>query len=115
MNLWTVSVVILLFQIPDTDPAKTFTVSSDTYNLTTRSREVTNTYGREQLILYSVYKNGDFLHPSKQDAGRFFSCPFDRTVEIKNIFSEERQIGWMLVGGGICGNTFSYRIEIGTF
>ncbi len=112
MNLWTVSVVILLFQVPDTEPAKAFTVGADTYSLTTRSREVTNTLGREQLILYSVYKNGDFLHPSKQDAGRFFSCPFDRTVEIKNISSEERQIGWMLIGGGICGNTFSYRIEL---
>lgn len=115
MNLLALSVVILLFQVPDTEPAKAFTVGADTYSLTTRSREVSlrDGYGwRQQLVLYSVYKNEKFLHPFRIDAGRFFSCPFDRTVEIKNIFSEERQIGWMLVGGGICGNTFSYRIEL---
>ncbi len=115
MTIIVLIVSVLFSQVPDTEPAKAFTVGADTYSLTTRSREVSlrDVYGwRQQLVLYSVYKNEKFLHPSRIDGGRFFSCPFDRTVEIKNIFSEERQIGWMLVGGGICGNTFSYRIEL---
>lgn len=88
----------------------TFTISEDTYSLKVASKEVTTSKGLEQLISYSVYENKKFIHSSSY-GGRFFSCRQDKP-KIKAINSEKGQVGWMIVGYGICGNTVSNRVEL---
>ncbi len=112
INVVTIAVAVLFSQLSGGDLVHEFTVGKDTYTLNTSPLEVTTWTGREQLVRYSVYKNGTFLHGRGRDSGRFFSCPVDNPVDLKSIHSEERQIGWMLIGGGICGNTYSHNIEL---
>lgn len=64
-----------------------------------------------ELALYSIYKNGKLINSSKDGGGIFSSCRY-KPPSVFPIKSTKSQIGWMLIGGGICGNTSSYNIEL---
>ncbi|CAM4237843.1 hypothetical protein [Pseudoalteromonas byunsanensis] len=87
-----------------------FTIGEDKYSIKISSTEVTTATGQAQLIRYSVYENGQFVH-SSSTGGRFFSCRKDKPA-VKAIQSAQGNIGWMIVGYGICGNTLSNNIEL---
>ncbi len=88
-----------------------FKSGKDTYELEYKAKDVTTSDGSKNLVLYSVYKNGGFVHSEKEDGGRFFSCKHEQP-EVRPVKALEKQIGWVLLGGDICGNTFSYKAEI---
>jgi len=73
--------------------------------------EVTTDRGQEDLISYSVYYGGNFIH-GENYGGRFFSCRLSIEPKIFPLHSKSGQIGWMIAGSGICGNTHSYRVEL---
>lgn len=85
-------------------------INEDSYSLKVVTKEVTTSMGLEQLISYSVYENKKFIH-SNSYGGRFFSCR-QAKPKIEAINSEKGQVGWMIVGYGICGNTVSHRVEL---
>ncbi|WP_105169969.1 hypothetical protein [Pseudoalteromonas sp. T1lg23B] len=87
-----------------------FTIGEDKYVIKVSSSEVTTATGQAQLIKYSVYENGQFVHSSAA-GGRFFSCRKDMPT-LKPVQSKQGTIGWMIVGHGICGNTLSNNIEL---
>lgn len=88
----------------------TFVINEDSYSLKVVTKEVTTSMGLEQLISYSVYENKKFIH-SNSYGGRFFSCR-QAKPKIEAINSEKGQVGWMIIGYGICGNTVSHRVEL---
>jgi hypothetical protein len=88
-----------------------FKSGKDTFDFKYKIKEVTTSGGVRDLVLYSVYKNGKLFHSAKEDGGRFFSCKYEQP-KVQPVKSLNKQIGWMLLGGGICGNTFSYKAEI---
>lgn len=88
-----------------------FKSGETTFDIKYKVREVTTSSGLQDLVLYSVFKNGKFIHSAKEDGGRFFSCKYKKPI-VKPVKSLNRQVGWILLGGGICGNTFSYKAEL---
>lgn len=84
---------------------------NDTFEIKYKVKDVTTTSGSMDLVLYSIFKNGKFIHSDKDDGGRLFGCKY-KSPKIMPINTTDRQIGWMLVVGGICGNTFSYKVEL---
>lgn len=90
---------------------QSFQTDSNTYELKYKVKAVTTSSGEKDLVLYSIYKNGKFVHAEKEGGGRFFSCGFERP-KVLSVKTTKKQIGWMLVGGGICGNTYSYKVEL---
>ncbi|MCF6437150.1 hypothetical protein [Pseudoalteromonas sp. MMG022] len=87
-----------------------FTHGSDKYVLKVTSTDVTTATGPAQLFRYSVYENSRFVH-SNANGGRLFSCRKEKP-NVEPIRSEQGQIGWMIVGYAICGNTLSNNIEL---
>ncbi|MDG1324298.1 MAG: hypothetical protein P8P49_00930 [Opitutales bacterium] len=73
-------------------------------------REITTNNGQACMVLYSVYSGGQFLHPEGQ-GGRMQSCG-KREPDVINLISEKKQLGWMILGWGICGNTMSRKVEL---
>jgi hypothetical protein len=68
------------------------------------------------LIEYSVFKNGKFLHPDSEEGGRLLGCaygykslPEDMVLPLA---VNNKQDGWILSVGAICGNTFSRKIHL---
>jgi hypothetical protein len=88
-----------------------FETGSDTFEIKYKVKGVTTSRGVKDLVLYSVYKNGNFVHSHKEDGGRFFSCR-SKKPDVIPVKTTKNQIGWMLIGGGICGNTSSYKVEL---
>ena len=87
-----------------------FNSCGQTLTLTTETREVTTHMGESKLVLYSVYADEMFLHPEGA-GGRLISCG-KNLPQVHNLGSGDQQLGWMIVGYGICGNTMSYRVEL---
>lgn len=87
-----------------------FSSDGQSLTLTTETREITQYYGEGKLVMYSVYVDGKFLH-SIGSGGRLRSCGRN-LPKVYNLGSNEQQIGWMIVGYGVCGNTVSYNIEL---
>ena len=88
-----------------------FKTGSNIFELKYKVKGVTTSSGAQDLVLYSIYRNGKFVHAEKEDGGRFFSCRYKKP-EIFPVKTIKKQIGWMLVGGGICGNTSSFKVEL---
>ncbi|WKE67222.1 hypothetical protein PVT67_08295 [Gallaecimonas kandeliae] len=88
-----------------------FKLGNNSFELKYKTKDVTTIRGPEDLVLFSVYKNGKFIHSEKIDDGRFFSCKYEK-LNIVPLNTVEKQAGWMLTGGGVCGNTFSYNVEL---
>ena len=69
--------------------------------------------GHGQKIYYSIYKDGNFMHPRNIDGGDLVGCRYPFT-ELESNYSVSRikdnsdTFGWLISTGGICGNTFSY-------
>ena len=102
---------VLLFFVSSVVLSETkYSYKGDSFLLKTSEEEITTYRRKEYLTRYSVYRNNNFLHPVGY-GGRFFSCSKDKTRVIP-ITSLKGQIGWVLVGGGICGNTFSFNCEV---
>lgn len=85
-----------------------YSVGEDKFQLKVNYKDVITDFGQE--LNYSVYKNNHIIY-SRDKRGQFFSCK-PGPPGIEPVQSESRQIGWMIVGAGICGNTFSYLVEI---
>ena len=62
------------------------------------------------MVLYSVYSEGQFLHP-EGEGGRMQSCGKNKPTVI-SLTSDKKQFGWMVLGWGICGNTMSRKVEL---
>ncbi|NVK38655.1 MAG: hypothetical protein HWE18_12080 [Gammaproteobacteria bacterium] len=107
--------ILLLLLLPYFAEAQenslSFKSGKDTFEFKYKIKEVTTSGGLRDLVLYSVYKNGKFIHSEKEDGGRLFSCKY-KQPEVKPIKTLKNQIGWMLFGGGVCGNTSSYVAEV---
>lgn len=73
-------------------------------------REITTNNGEAYLVLYSVYSEGQFLHP-EGEGGRIQSCGKNKPTVI-SLTSDNKQFGWMVLGWGICGNTMSKKVEL---
>lgn len=108
-------ILLLFFLVPVLVNANqnqhTFKTGSNIFELKYKVKGVTTRSGAQDLVLYSIYKNGQFVHAEKEDGGRFFSCRYKKP-EVFPVKTTKKQIGWMLVGGGICGNTSSYKVEL---
>lgn len=87
-----------------------YSVDETDFRLQVSWKEATSSMGQELEIRYNVHRNQDFMH-GKPGAGRFISCG-KKQPTIEPILFEEKQIGWMIVGSGICGNTSSRKIEV---
>ena len=112
MTIIAFTISVLFSQISCDETPHEFRVADNTYSLRISSSDVTTRFGRERLVRYSVYENGKFIHGENRDCGRVFTCPYEQPVEIKGVHSNKRQIGWMISGGGVCGNTYSLRNEL---
>lgn len=87
-----------------------YSTNEGDFKLQVSWKEATSAMGQEMVVRYNVHKDQKFVH-GKPGAGRFISCG-KRPPTIEPILFEEEQIGWMIVGSGICGNTYSHKVEI---
>jgi hypothetical protein len=110
MKIIIISITLFISQLAFANAKNEFNIDQDEYSIKLSSKEVTTSMGLEYLTRYSVYENGRFVH-SGAYGGRFFSCRKDKP-QVKPIKSETGQIGWIIIGYGICGNTVSNNIEL---
>ena len=90
-----------------------FTTEDGVFELRLKMREATTGYywGRSTRCDYSVYRNGEFLHPAQLEGGTTIGdgdVPPGR-VRVETISDGTDTVGWMIGVGGICGNTFSWK------
>jgi len=117
---YIIVLLLAVFSFADAKPGSIKSVYQDngnTYWLKANYAEVTTWQGEELVIRYSVYKNGHFLHGvrldsvRKSDVGRVFSC-YARKPDIVPLKTLKHQVGWVIEGFGLCGNTTSNIVEI---
>ncbi len=77
-------------------------------------KDAKNSGGHGQKIYYSIYKDGNFMHPGNIDGGDLVGCrypftEFESNYSVSRIKDSSNTFGWLISTGGICGNTFSYN------
>jgi len=80
----------------------------------TASEVTTGVYGATTQVLYSVYRNGDFLHPATLEGGRVFGAAGipPKEVVLRTLGDPEYEVGWLIGVCGWWGNTFSYYVAL---
>ncbi len=65
-------------------------------------------------VLYSVYRDGDFLHPNSLDGGCVIGGDMITPTEVilVSLGKEGTEVGWVIGLDGISGNTFSYMMTL---
>lgn len=84
------------------------------YKLTWQASKVTTEqYGRGSTkVLYSVYRDGSFIHPKTLNGGTVLGCHMTSPEQVNWQPLGEPQVGWILLLSSICGNTHSYRVLV---
>lgn len=95
-----------------------FKMNGKTYKIVGRARQGGSARSFERIwIEYSVYEGKKFIHPTRGGGGTLFGCSPTWPVSLPNDFIAplkvgDRQLGWLLKTGGICGNTYSAKYQL---
>lgn len=69
-----------------------------------------------QLLLYTVRRDGVFVHPESAEGGRLLGCVRSVAASQDYLFDAfpagSQPLGWMLGTGAICGNTSSLLVTL---
>lgn len=87
-----------------------FTQGTNTFSMAVNLRPVRTSMGSRREVHYQVFRNSTQLF-SRDGEGRFLVCGQD-PLEVRPLGDGDRQTGWIILGGGICGNTLSDRAEV---
>ena len=111
--LISIILTIIFGQIQSIKYEDSYELNGVNFTIKVTVKDARNSMGHGQKIYYSIYKNGNFMHPGNINGGDLVGCRYPFT-ELESNYSVSRikdnsdTFGWLISTGGICGNTFSY-------
>ena len=111
--LISIILTIIFGQIQPIKYEDSYELNGVNFTIKVTVKDARNSMGHGQKIYYSIYKNGNFMHPGNINGGDLVGCRYPFT-ELESNYSVSRikdnsdTFGWLISTGGICGNTFSY-------
>ncbi len=89
----------------------TFKEHKREYKLELNYKKINPKEDKGLLLTYKVYRDNKPLETAKRKEP-LVSCRDYNAPKIAPLKSTKEQLGWMIIGNGICGNTYSYLFEI---
>jgi hypothetical protein len=111
--LISIILTIIFGQIQPIKYEDSYELNGVNFTIKVTVKDARNSMGHGQKIYYSIYKDGNFMHPRNINGGDLVGCRYPFT-ELESNYSVSRikdnsdTFGWLISTGGICGNTFSY-------
>ncbi len=112
--LISIILTIIFGQIQSIKYEDSYELNGINFTIKVTVKDARNSMGHGQKIYYSIYKDGNFIHPSNIHGGDLIGCryPFtelESNYSVSRIKDNSKTFGWLISTGGICGNTFSYE------
>ncbi len=95
-------------------PSKTvdsFHRKSEKYTITVVKSDIHTAVEKGMKLAYALRRNGKVVRPNDLRAGTLLGCGYPEIL-LKRIELADGPWGWMVATGGICGNTFSYKLHL---
>tara|TARA_B100001142_G_scaffold5774_1_gene5854 strand:- start:1067 stop:1915 length:849 start_codon:yes stop_codon:yes gene_type:complete len=111
--LISIILTIIFGQIQPIKYEDSYELNGVNFTIKVTVKDARNSMGHGQKIYYSIYKDGNFMHPDNIDGGDLVGCrypftEFESNYSVSRIKDNSDTFGWLISTGGICGNTFSY-------
>ena len=115
-KLFLISIILTIIsgQIQPIKYEDSYELNGVNFTIKVPVKDAANSMGHGQKIYYSIYKDGNFMHPDNIDGGDLVGCrypytEFESNYLVSRIKDSSDTFGWLISTGGICGNTFSYK------